>query len=113
MREPESEVDMILTKVPVIVEVVGGMITCTPDPVKVYSDQEVEWVYNRGGHVIEFEDAHPFGKKVHDSHGRPTILSGKHNSASHKDFKYTITVPGAAPLDPVVDADPRKMPRSK
>jgi hypothetical protein len=113
MREPRSEVDATLTQVPVIIEVIGGRITCNPDPVKVYSDQEVQWVYNPGGHVVEFEDEHPFGKKVHHSKGRATILSGRHTSASRKDFKYTITVPGAEPLDPVVDADPRKMPRSK
>jgi hypothetical protein len=93
--------------VPVIVEVRDGVIKCAPDPVKLGKNNEVEWVYNPGGLLIEFETDRPFGRKQHRGTG-PSLHSGAHDCQTHERFKYTITVPDprVRPLDPVVDVDP-------
>lgn len=99
-----------LTQVPVTIGASGGKITCDPYTVKLYKGEEVEWHYPPGGHMIEFETIHPFGKRRHHAKGVPHVRSGPHHCSERKDFKYTITVPGVEPLDPVVDADPRRRP---
>ena len=103
-----------VTQVPVIIEVIDGKITCSQDPVKVYKDQEVEWVYHPGGLVVDFETLRPFGRQQHRAEDKPFVRSGQYDCEVPEDFKYTISVPvpGVEPLDPVVDADPRKTPRT-
>jgi|SRR6266850_7051770 len=106
----KKQADTTLTQVPVIIEVIGGRITCSRDPVTIYKNQEVEWIYHPGGLVIEFESDRPFGKKQHRAEDMPHVRSGAHDSEVRQEFKYTVTVPGVEPLDPVVDVDPREKP---
>ena len=118
MKESETGTAGTLTQVPVIVQVVGGKIECNPYKVVIFKDEEVEWVYPPGGLIIDFETTRPFGRQQFRSKvGEPTILSGPHDvvGLESESFKYTVTVPepGIKPLDPVVEADPRKRPPRK
>ena len=113
MKESETGTSGTLTQVPVIVQVVGGRIECNPYKVVIFKDEEVEWVYHPGGLIIDFETTRPFGtQQFRAEKDQPTIRSGPADVDTREEFKYTVTVPehGVEPLDPVVEADPRKRP---
>lgn len=115
MKEFKAGTAETLTQVPVIVEVIGGVIECNPKKVLIYKDEQVEWIYHPSGLKIKFESERPFGQQEFDAGKQPRILSGPHDCVTFESFKYTVTVPvpGVEPLDPMVDADPRKRPPRK
>ena len=98
-----------LKQKPVFIEVINGVITCTPDTVELGKNNDVEWIYNPGGVVVEFETTRPFGKKRHEAVGG-SVRSGPNDCKEHERFKYKVTVPDpkVRPLDPIVDVDPAR-----
>jgi hypothetical protein len=109
-----TETTEVLTTVPVIVQVIDGVLRCTPDHVVIFGGEQVEWTYHPGGLRIDFNSTRPFGE-MHYETKDVTFHSGPADCQDRELFKYTITVPDPSvkPLDPMVDADPRKRPPTK
>ena len=59
MKETETGTSVPLTQVPVIVQVVNGVIECDPERALIFKDEEVEWIYHPGGLIIDFETTRP------------------------------------------------------
>jgi hypothetical protein len=109
-----TETTGALTTVPVIVQVIDGVLRCTPDHVVIFGGEQVEWTYHPGDLKIDFNSTRPFGNARLEMTG-VTLRSGPNDCEDREIFKYTITVtdPSVKPLDPMVDADPRKRPPTK
>ena len=90
------------------VTVANHAITVDLDPVPISKNakQEIVWVGNADFAVSFKPPECPFDKANFPSSGRAAVSGEAKVPPRTQPFKYTITSPGATPLDPGVRVDP-------